>query len=179
MIHEVLPVIANEVNDYFKIKFSTTEAKVILSSILDQNGAMAVKSDNVVLMSLIQVEADSTRGGLGGATNVNNIPININLYVIFAAHFQPENYEEALKFLSGVIGFFQSKRTFSPINTPSLPADAAEKISVEMVKLSYYEMSNIWGMIGAKYMPSVIYKFRSLSISDDRIRNVIPVISGV
>lgn len=34
-------------------------------------------------------------------------------------------------------------------------------------------------MMGAKYMPSVIYKVRMLTFSSDNIEDVIPAISGI
>ena len=40
MIHEVIPIIADELNDYLDSKFDTSEDPVILSNILNQDGLL-------------------------------------------------------------------------------------------------------------------------------------------
>jgi hypothetical protein len=40
-------------------------------------------------------------------------------------------------------------------------------------------MNNVWAALGAKYMPSVIYKMRMLTIDGSIIREFRPEISGI
>ena len=44
---------------------------------------------------------------------------------------------------------------------PSLPS-AIDKITIEDKKLSYEDIHNLWQSLGAKYRPSIVYKFRVL-----------------
>jgi hypothetical protein len=98
--------------------------------------------------------------------------------LIFVAYFNSSNYLEALKFISGVIGFFQGKSIFTPDNTPMLTGDAS-KIVAEVVNIDFKELSNLWGAIGGKYLPSVVYRFRSLPMSEDMINDEIPDVGGL
>ncbi|MGV2481909.1 UNVERIFIED_CONTAM: DUF4255 domain-containing protein, partial [Salmonella enterica subsp. enterica serovar Weltevreden] len=40
-------------------------------------------------------------------------------------------------------------------------------------------LSNLWSSLGAKYMPSVVYKMRMLTFDDTFVREFRPGISGV
>ncbi|MEM7106109.1 MAG: DUF4255 domain-containing protein [Bacteroidota bacterium] len=176
MIQEIVAAIANELNGYFKLKFGVNENKLVLSNIIDQDGSVAIKSENKVILSIVNITKDGTRGG-GMGQNGHNQPTDICMYLLFTAYFNPENYLEALKFLSGVVGFFQVKGMLNHRTLPQLP-NHIDPIKVEIVKLSFDELSNMWSAIGAKYMPSVVYRIRSLSVQDSRIRNIDPVLKG-
>jgi len=76
------------------------------------------------------------------------------------------NYGEALKVLSNVVAFFQSKPSFNPQNSAGFPA-SMEKLSLELVNLSIHEVNNVWSILGAKYMPSIVYKMRMLVVQEN------------
>ena len=174
MIHQVLPIIVDELNDFFQSRFDTSEDKVILGNIVQQDGTVAIEGEDKVIVSLINVERDGSNqlAGSGGP----NPPVHINLYVLFAAYFN--NYLESLKFISGVIGFFQGKNNFNPHNTPLLPADV-NQVRLEIVNIDFRELSNLWASLGAKYIPSVIYRLRTLNMEEDRITDDMPPIAGL
>jgi hypothetical protein len=48
-----------------------------------------------------------------------------------------------------------------------------------MASISPEQLNNIWGCLGAKYMPSVVYKVRMLTYNNNTIREIRPVVSGV
>ena len=83
--------------------------------------------------------------------------------VLFSAYFKPGNYTEALRFLSFVIAYFQYKNVFTRANTPQLDA-GIDKLIFEMANISPEQLNNIWASLGAKYMPSVVYKMRMVTI---------------
>lgn len=167
MIHEVLPIIADELNDYLEAKFDTSEDPVILSNLLAQDGSIAIREENKIAVSLINVERDGSNPYGSGGPGIGDMPIHVNLYVLFSAYFT--NYFESIKFLSGVIGFFQAN--------PSFVIDS-DTILAELHNVDFREMSNIWAGLGAKYMPSVLFRFRTISMSDDRINDEVPPVSG-
>ena len=109
----------------------------------------------------------------GNAVKVNP-PVNLNLYVIFSANFK-QNYEDALRYLSAVISYFQKKRIFTAEDSPGLPKGTGS-ISFELVDLDLRELSNLWGALGAKYLPSAVYRIRTISIQEEHIEEIIPVI---
>jgi hypothetical protein len=106
------------------------------------------------------------------------LPLNINLYVLFSAYFSAGNYSEALRFLSFVMGYLQQKNVFNRSNTPQLDSHIV-KLVFEIENLSMERMNNVWATIGAKYMPSVLYKMRMLTIDGSVVREYRPVVSGV
>jgi len=175
MIHELLPLVCGELNDYFLSQFDAGEDKIVLSGIVNQDGSVAIKEENKVIVSLINIERD---GSNQNSTSGTLPPVHINLYVSFAAYFNPNNYPEALKFVSGVIGFFQGKPIFDPSNTPGLNPSIT-RVTVEMVNVPFSELGHLWGVIGGKYLPSVIYRFRTLHIEEDLIEDEIPYVQGI
>ena len=82
--------------------------------------------------------------------------LKLNVYVLFGANFKL--HDEALKFLSLVLLYFQS-RAFTSEQYPGL-AQRIGKITVELQSLAYDQLTQIWAFIGGKQLPSVVYKVR-------------------
>ena len=115
MIHQVLPFLAKEINTFFKLKYDLNEDKVVLSNIVNPDGSLAIEEQNKVLLSLVNVEEETTvRQGKAyirsksGSFSAVAPPVKVNLLLLFSAYFENKNYVEAMKFLSGIIAFFQS-----------------------------------------------------------------------
>jgi hypothetical protein len=179
MIQNVIPVIVRELNSYLGLRFGFNEQKVIISNLVGQDGSIAFKDENKVVCSLINIEQERVNLNAHFMKNAKtNPPVNLNLYLLFSAYFSSANYEEAFKFLTSVISFFQGKQVFTPSNTPLLDKNV-DKITFEIVNLDLRELSNLWAALGAKYMPSVIYKLRMISIYEDMIIEEIPEITAV
>ena len=83
-----------------------------------------------------------------------------------------------MKFLSGVIYFFQGKPIFTNDNTPGL-SENIEKAVFDLTSLSFHDLSAVFQMMGSKYLPSVVYRARMLTFSTDNIEDTIPSISGI
>ncbi|UII27389.1 DUF4255 domain-containing protein [Fulvivirga maritima] len=183
MIHNILPVIAGELNEYLKTRFNSVEDKVILSNIIDQSGAIAIEGHNKMVLTLINISEEGTLKAkanqrLMGSAFVDFTPsISVNLTIMISAYFQPRNYVESLKYISGVIYFFQSKPLFTAQNTPGLSQNV-EKIHFDMLSLAPQEQMNLFSMTGAKYTPTVVYKMKMLTFSQDNIIDEIPAIKG-
>lgn len=184
MIQNILPVVVDELNDYLKSQFNAVEDKAILSGILEQDGSIAVESPNKIVATLIFIDKDTTykKGpgtGLSGSDFLEYAPpVNINLVVMFSALFSKNHYVEALRYISGVIYFFQYKPLFTLQNTPKL-ARGTDKIYFDLLSVSASDMMNYYSMLGAKYMPSVVYKVRMLTFSQDYIVSDVPAVRGM
>ena len=184
MIHNFLPIVGEELNDYFKSKFDINEDRVIVSNLINQDGSIAVEGNNKVVFHLVNIEEETTLKASSGTSSYaggfgsSGGNINLNLTVMFSAFFTGKNYVEALKFLSSVIYFFQSKPVFTQSNTPGLTPNI-EKVVFDIISLEPRDLNSIFSMMGAKYMPSVIYRVRMLTFSSDNIDDVIPAISGI
>ncbi len=178
MIHELLPVVAGELNDFFQARFGTNEDKVVLGNIVEQDGTIAVQEPNKLIVSLINIERDGSKMGYGTNSYGGPPPVHINLYVMFGAYFEQNNYAEALKFISGVVGFFQANPIWDSSTCPELD-DHVSSTSFEVFNIDFRELSNLWATIGAKYIPSVIYRVRTLDMDEGNIHDDIPAIEGI
>lgn len=182
MIHQVLPAIVNEMRGYLESKFGLAEDQVVLGNIVNQDGSLAVDGNKLVV-SLINISRDGSKGSVKTIGGNNNPPVYINLYLMFSAVYNQNNinsqdYMEALKMISGVISFFQGRNSFDQADTPDFPADAV-KVLIEMENVEFRELVNLWSLSGAKYVPSVVYRLRSLNMEEDLVTDELPPVGGL
>ena len=110
------------------------------------------------------------------AIAICNPELKLNLYILLVANFAL--YKTGLEFLSGAIGFFQSKNVFTHDNTVDLDP-AIQKLIVEMHTLSFEQQNHLWGSLGAKYLPSIMYKVRLLSIQEGHAKDEQPAVRAI
>lgn len=183
MIHDVIAAIAGELNRFLQSKHNITEEKVVMSSIVNLDGSVAVQEPDKIVMTLANLEMDKSQSNIGGYTKTPrgnfqkyNPPININITVLFSAYFTSENYLEGLKFITSVIAFFQSRAgAFNTQNTPALNG-LVEKLQAELITMETRDLGNFWGIMGSKYLPSVVYKIKTIPIEHEMMFPEIPVI---
>jgi hypothetical protein len=181
MIYEALSCITEEINNNLKRKLQLNEDKVILSGLINQDGTVAIQGENKMVITLINVEKENAAMGAAknnaGVFTATAAPVSINLYVLCAAYFSSNNYAEALRFLSFTIAFFQTKSIFTAQNSPTLDP-GINKLAFEMESPGPDRLNSIWTTLGAKYMPSVLYKVRMLTFDDSIIKEYRPSITG-
>ncbi|MBM3442387.1 MAG: DUF4255 domain-containing protein [Bacteroidetes bacterium] len=176
MIHTVLSAVTDQMNEFMRNELGIPEDIVVMNNLVDLKGDVSLQIENRVCLFLLRVEEEKmTKAGGFQANPGSPPPMRINLYLVFAAHFPDPNYREALHFISLVIEFFQGKSTFDKSNTPGLSANI-DKLIFEFVNQDLSEMNNMWSLIGAKYIPSVVYKVRMLTFSQFMIREEVPSI---
>lgn len=182
MIYEALTCLAEELNGFFKLKLSITEEKIVLSGLMNADGTVAIPGENKVVITLVNVEKETLQKvpskAVTNSFGNQNAPLQINVYVLFSAYFSSNNYEESLRFISFIMAYFQGKNVFTKSNTPAMDS-RLEKLSVEIVDLSMDALSNLWSLLGAKYMPSVLYKIRMLHFDESVVREFRPGVSKV
>ncbi len=172
MINEALEFIASELNVYFRKIFQVSEDKVIVSNLVNAEGNTPIAINDKLVICLANIEQETSVANLGFVRKTNdgfqvrNQPLNISLYVLFAAHFN--NYNESLKFISATISFFQFNYVFLSKDYPALE-DLADKLVFELLKTDYQNAHYLWNALGARYMPSMIYKLRMLTIDEQNI----------
>lgn len=165
MINEALTFLEAELRQYLRLKDIDDDTdKLDLVNLVNDKGEL---QSDYLSMSLVGVEEDAInksqsiyRENSEGSFDRVMPEIRLNLYVLFAANFD-SNYTEALKYLAYVIRFFQASHVFDQRNYPSLN-EGIEKLIVELSSLSFEQQNHLWGTLGAKYMPSVLYKIRLL-----------------
>lgn len=172
MIDKALEVLRDELTAYLKRQPDlniTSETVVHLSHVIDYDGSLAIP-ENALGLSLVNVEEErilksqtATSQTAEGRVSHRNPEIKLNLYLLFTGNFQ--SYDTGLKYLSGVVRFFQSKNAFLPENTPDMDPEL-QKLVLELHNLNFEQQNHLWGSLGAKYLPSVLYSLRLVAIQE-------------
>ena len=61
------------------------------------------------------------------------------------------------------MSFFQDYSVFDHQNNPDMPI-GLEKLIVDVENIKIQDMNNLWSAIGTKYVPSVLYKIRTVAL---------------
>ncbi len=182
MIYEALSVVLEEINEHLSARVGLFEDRIVLANLVNPDGSIPIGNENKVVATLVNVSREGimnaqATGGMGGGFGYGKVPVKLNLHIMFTSNFDDSNYEEALKFLSHILSFFQYKNVFTPQNSDL--DDRVRQLHFEIAKLSFHELSNIWAYLGAKYSPSVVYLVRYISFEDDYVSGTTSSISGM
>lgn len=139
---------------------------------------IATELENHLVLSLVNLEEErALKNGRAFANNnltegaYKNTPIHLNLFLLFTANYR--NYETALKRLTQVLTFFQGKQKFTVSNSPGsnlVPPPITEfSLVMDLLSLSFEEVNHLWGSLGGKQSPFVVYRVRLVTISDQRV----------
>ena len=174
MINESLQFIADELNKYLMLKMGPTNdpPRLMLGNVsrLFDGDAPAALLVNRVIMSMVNVEEDRIAKQQENfvrtdiSTRYKSPPLYVNLYVLFSAN--RSGYSDSLQHLSYIMQFFQFQHVFTPITHPSLDP-RIQKVIVDLCTLNFEQINHLWSTLGGKYIPSVLYKVRQLTIDED------------
>lgn len=190
MIHSTLKFLTRSINDYLKIRNNLDEDKVFLTHVSGEEGVAI--PDKSLGLSLVNIEEEKifkeqnvTFINGDGTVEYRNPELKLNLYILVSANYQNKNlndpsddYYEGLKQLSFVISFFQAKNVFTNDNSPALADEDPDikKLILELYSSSFEQMYNFWSVLGTKYLPSVLYKVRLLTIQEEElISDALPI----
>lgn len=187
MLEESLNFIVDQVNEYIALKAAGDTTRVELNSLVDQKGDVQVGDDKVAC-TLVSLEEERIAKSqiayevINGVSTKKNPPLKFNLYILFAANpkisTSNTNYGEGLKLISHIISFFQGKNVFTKTNSPSLP-DRIEKLIMEVYSMPIEQQNYLWGALGAKYLPSVLYRVRLIVMDDQLVHENQPAITTI
>jgi hypothetical protein len=168
MINKALQFTSDTLDQFLKNRFALDETRVIMNNLIDSDGRIPAVNKNKVVISLINVERETTKAfnvrnhQLSNGSYVNINPAErFNLDILVSANF--DDYRETLKFLNAVVLFFQINTSLT-VNSSSAIPKGLNKLEFDIEKLTYQQMHSLWTAMGAKYQPSVIYKMRLLTI---------------
>lgn len=175
VIDSAIDTLVNEVNNSLPLD----EVLVTPGNLLTQSGTVTNGLEGRVVLSLVNIEEDrisrslnSFRQQPNGQVEKLKPEIRLNLYLLFIANppgdGSGDNFITSLENLSKVIAFFQTKNFFDRQNTPSLD-ERIEKIVLDTYSLTFEQQNHLWGALGAKYMPSVMYKARLVKIQEEEV----------
>ena len=173
MIHTTLEIIKEELSTYFQDSgsvFSDPNLTVLelgnIAMIDAFNEDHKEEIEDKIVISLVNINQDKvlrngptytrTIDNNGKPTVLHHNPtIYLNLYILFSAH--QSNYVDALKQLSTVIEFFQQKFVFTGDEIKKLEEGNIDKLIFDMNTMVFDQLNQLWGVLGGKYIPSIMY----------------------
>jgi hypothetical protein len=176
VIHVPIAQVVREVNAYLNLRSpSGTPERVVAGSLFNLDGQPRTESKNRVVVQVVNVEENHVYRSLDtyqvradGMNERVRPEVRLNLYVLFAANF--DNYDEALKALSLIIAFFQNRYVFEVAGN----GDAASRVVFELYTITFEQQNHLWASLGAKYVPSIIYKGSLVAIRDQQVEAEVP-----
>ncbi|HVZ42090.1 MAG TPA: DUF4255 domain-containing protein [Candidatus Kapabacteria bacterium] len=182
MLDIALQFLKDELNSYIIAKTGSNSFEVKLTKIVDEAGKYAFPDDTIGV-TLINIEEERVmKEHLPKHTLVNGQHVvlepelRLNLHIMVALNFQ--QYDQALKYLSYVMTFFQAHSVFAPDHYPALDSRIV-KLIAEIQSLSYEQLNQIWASLGAKQLPCMIYKVRMVILQDTEPDTVQPPITTI
>jgi hypothetical protein len=186
MIFQAMELIRQNLNTFLSASGPVTPEPVILGNIAyatpDSPGGPVDESAQIY-MSLVNVEEELTLKNQSAVRQSEirplayvNPPIHVNLFLLFTANHK--DYNMAIRNLGHVLLFFQSNRTFSIARTPvastgvfATPGENENriKISLDLMSLTFEQVNHLWGSLGGKQMPFLLFKARQVEIDADRM----------
>jgi uncharacterized protein DUF4255 len=198
MIDIALILLQGELQNFInKVDGSGT---VIVENIGMLETSNSTNLNNSIIISLVNVEEESSlknqpvvkRPFVNSNATYQNPSVCLNLYVLFTCNFSGA-YSDALKRLGFIIQFLQSKNSFSVSSSSTLPdgssgstsfdltkADIASlKFTLELYTLTFEQINHLWGSLGGRQIPFVMYKLRLVSISNRSVLRQVPLIEEI
>ena len=170
MINESLKFLSEEVNKFLSFKLGVnTDPRFVLGNI-----AKAGDNDKLLnkgIISLINIEEDRIAKQQENFVRTENSleykkpPLYLNLYVLFAVNHET-TYSESLIWISYVIQMFQNQNVFTPLSHPNIDS-RIQKLLVDLFTLNFEQTNHLWSTLGGKYLPSVLFKIRQITINED------------
>ena len=129
MIDSALSFVKQVLNQQLKNQFGLEADTVIANHLVEANGNPPLANQNKMVLTLINLESETNKQFYGGNRGVQGSNIQqlqpaarFNLDILLTASF--DVYNEALKFLSATIAFFQANPTLTKQLFPTMPDSA-------------------------------------------------------
>jgi hypothetical protein len=127
-----------------------------------------MEMENKLVLSLVCLEQERTIRNSNdnmhtstGDFEKKTPSIYLNLFILMSANYDAGNYLEALKMLSSSIEILHESSSFDRSNHPGM-AGSLNRIFLEVYNMHVKDYSKMWNGIGAKSVPSILYKVRLL-----------------
>jgi len=177
MIYEALQIISEQLDNYLSSQGLNNLVKLENIALLESASENADNVKGKVVLTLLNLEEESAMKNMpsfkvrDGKTEYKNPPVNLNLYLLICANC--DTYDKSLRCISKTIQFFQGKKVFTSTNTVYNRTNVAFnvldyfKFILELHTLSFEELNHVWGTLGGRQLPSVVYKIQVLEIAQD------------
>lgn len=175
MLYTTLSFFLQQLNDFLKLRFKLREDIAVFAPLQNDKGTSA---SNKLCLSLINIERETAAGirfnrqAVSSSTSKQSAPSwLINTYFLVSAVFSEKQYVESLQLISGVLFFLQNNNIF-------VWSETGTSFAVEPVNLSFHEQSNVWGICGGTYYPSILCKLRVLAVNGNEFTDLSTLSAG-
>lgn len=178
MIDVTLKLIADRLNAYLAALFSVSDELVAIGPLSDADGKPTAESRNRLTLFVTNIAHDTVPRGSsvrGPISDGKAPPVHLDIYFMLASGHDPEIYGEGLKLLSASLMYFQSHPVLTPRIAPEMPAGLSQ-LSIDIANLKAEEIGQLWGNLGGRYVPSVMFKARSVIIDAGAITSIAPLV---
>lgn len=169
MIYEVIKILTEQVQEYTGSNITLGNVALVEAQV---DGGTNI--ENKTLATLINLSEEGTLKNfpntrtVGNRIETSNPIVNLNLFVLFSSN--KNQYDQALKDISKIIEFFQGKQVFTQANTVfnrnNVDFENIDnfRFTVDLYTPTFEELNYIWGSLGGKQIPSVLYKLSLIQI---------------
>ncbi|WP_310601237.1 DUF4255 domain-containing protein [Desulfobulbus sp.] len=182
MLDVALKFLRDEINAALALRTGSDAVKVLLTRIAEETGKYAFAIDNIGC-SVINIEEERVfkaqmpdYATVNGQQVATSPELKLNLHLLFAAHFT--HYDQALKYLALILTFFQSHPVFTSDRYPAL-APACGKLVAELISFNYEQLNQVWAYLGAKHLPSVVYRVRLVTLQEREPSGIKPPLTSI
>lgn len=183
MLDVALKFVTDELNAFLAARTGADTVQVKLTRFPSDTGSKYAFDEGSLGLTVINLEEERTvksqlptQSYHNGQHVVREPDIKINLHLLIGANFK--QYDEALRYLSLVMVFFQSHPVFTPAEYPALDP-AIERLALELQSPSYEQLNQIWGFVGTKQLPSAIYRMRMVALQDTAPVHLRPPVTAI
>lgn len=186
MIYEALQIISEQLDNYLSSEGLSNLVKLENIALIETTAENSDKVNGKVVLTLINLDEEKTLKNLPNYKVINklnteykNPPVHLNLYLLISANCN--TYVNSLRSISKTIEFFQGKSTFTSENTTYTTKEdfdvlSSFKLIVNLHTPTFEELNHIWGTLGGRQLPSVIYQIQMIEIDKKELTATGPVI---
>lgn len=191
MIEPAILLLRNELQAYFSIYDASVN--VIIDNVGLFETSKGDSLNNSVVVTVVNIEEESSlknqpalRRPFTNTAVYQNPPVFLNLYVLITCNYSGADYRLALRRLSYVIRFVQSKTSFAVSSSVTggeidlTEDDVAElKFTLELYTLTFEQINHLWGSLGGRQIPFAMYKLRLVAITERAHIREVPLIEEI
>ncbi len=183
MIYDAMEQIRDRLQSYLQKTLGADSVNVVIDNIAmaEQLGGPNNQLIEGVIMSLVNLQEETTLKNAphyrieNGRSIYQNPPVYLNLFILFS--ILNNQYATSIRLLSRVVEFFQTQNELSFPTTP-VPAHFPPpggmgisqdiKIFADLYSLTFEQLNHLWGALGGKQVPFVLYRARLVAVQGQK-----------
>ena len=191
MIEQAILLLRGELQSYINIFDASVNVAIDNIGLMETTRGDTLT--NNVVITLVNIEEESTlknqpalRRPIANPAVYQNPPVYLNLYILFSCNYAGNDYHLALKRLSYIIQFLQSKTSFAMSSSIAGGGiDLSEegvidiRFTMELYTLTFEQINHLWGSLGGRQIPFAMYKLRLVAITSNTVLREVPIIEEI